>query len=220
MLEQWTRKRKKQAVCFLAGCLLLSVYFWQSDEDTGLTMSESAVSGPSAAGIEQAKKEESGGPDAGRQEQQKENARYQKIRGMESQTTLAELRNPFSPAHEKRGEAAAAGGRALQKPAEVQKKISAGPAGAGSSYHSESQAGQKAAETQPAPAAQDKTPALRLSGIVQGSTPLVILTDGRQSASLTVGEHFAGWEVLEIGSQSVRLQGPAGEKWLDLTSLE
>ncbi|WP_432646373.1 hypothetical protein [Mitsuokella sp.] len=219
-MEQWTMKRKKQAGCFLAGCLLLSVYFWQSGEDTGLTVSESAVSGQSAAGLEQAKKEESGSLDSGRKEQQKEHARYQKIRGMESQTTLAELRNPFSPAHEKRGEAAVAASRDLKESAGMQKKISAGPIGAGSPYRNESQTGQKAAETQPESAAQEKTNALRLSGIVQGGTPLVILTDGRQSASLTVGEHFAGWEVLEIGSQSVRLQGPAGEKWLDLTSLE
>ena len=34
-------------------------------------------------------------------------ARYEKIRGMESQVVIEDLRNPFSPAHEKRGEAVA-----------------------------------------------------------------------------------------------------------------
>ncbi len=69
-------------------------------------------------------------------------------------------------------------------------------------------------------AAKEKTAELRLSGIVQGSIPLVILTDGHKSASLAVGEHFNGWKVLDIGEQSARLSGPSGEKWLNLTSFE
>ena len=226
MLAKWTIRRKKQAACFLAGCLLLAVYFWRSDEDMGLTMPEAAVSGQSADKTESFGKKETGGLGADGKEQQKEQAQYQKIRGMESQTTLAELRNPFSPAHEKRGEIAAVMSQEPKQPAGGQKiprTGSFGHAGQGSSQYS-GYRGSLAVPSVPdkgeGSAAKEKTAELRLSGIVHGSTPLFILTDGRESASLAVGERFNGWEVQAIGEQSVRLSGPAGEKWLNLTSFE
>lgn len=61
-------------------------------------------------------------------------------------------------------------------------------------------------------------PVLALRGIVQGAEPLVILSDGAQSRSLTVGEHFFGYEVVEIGRAGVRLCGPDGEIWLPMAS--
>lgn len=61
-------------------------------------------------------------------------------------------------------------------------------------------------------------PVLALRGIVQGAEPLVILSDGAQSRSLAVGEHFFGYEVVEIGRAGVRLCGSDGEIWLPMAS--
>ena len=75
--------------------LLALFLFWQGDADG---MDQQVVQ------IEQ------GAPDASQSEQAAKRqmaARYEKIRGMESQVAIEELRNPFSPAHEKRGEAVA-----------------------------------------------------------------------------------------------------------------
>ena len=62
-------------------------------------------------------------------------------------------------------------------------------------------------------------PQLQLRGIVQGGVePLVILSDGRTSQSLAVGERFLAYEVVEIGRTGVRLRGPEGEIWLTMAS--
>ena len=51
-----------------------------------------------------------------------------------------------------------------------------------------------------------------------GVEPLVILSDGRTSQSLAVGERFLAYEVVEIGRTGVRLRGPEGEIWLTMAS--
>ena len=61
-------------------------------------------------------------------------------------------------------------------------------------------------------------PVLALRGIVQGAEPLDILSDGAQSRSLAVGEHFFGYELVENGRAGVRLCGPDGEIWLPMAS--
>ena len=53
---------------------------------------------------------------------------------------------------------------------------------------------------------------------MQGAEPLVILSDGAQSRFLVVGEHFFGYEVVEIGRAGVRLCGSDGEIWLPMAS--
>lgn len=70
-------------------------------------------------------------------------------------------------------------------------------------------------------ASEEKEPkaVLALRGIVQGGAePLVILSDGRTSQSLAVGERFLAYEVVEIGRTGVRLRGPQGEIWLAMAS--
>ena len=72
--------------------LLVLFLFWQGDADgmdqQPVQMEQGASDGRS--------------PDQAAKKQMA--ARYEKIRGMESQVAIEDLRNPFSPAHEKRGE--------------------------------------------------------------------------------------------------------------------
>lgn len=92
---------KQIAFAAVAAVLLAVVLFWQGAAD----------------GMDQPQLEtaaESGSAPA-RAEKGRDGARYEKIRGMESQVAVEELRNPFSPGHEKRGEAAAAPVKAAQK---------------------------------------------------------------------------------------------------------
>ena len=135
-------------------------------------------------------------------------ARYEKIRGMESQVAVEDLRNPFSPGHEKRGEAAAAPVKAAQKAESAQNVQQPAPPARASMR----------AEAAPEMPISAPEPVLALRGIVQGAEPLVILSDGAQSQSLAVGEHFFGYEVVEIGRTGVRLCGPDGEIWLPMAS--
>lgn len=153
-------------------------------------------------------------------------ARYEKIRGMESQVAIEDLRNPFSPAHEKRGEAVAepAKNEVLQGKTVPSKKQEAArqqaallPQEAGTA----AEAGRATTPTaQSVQAGTDGAKAvLALRGIVQGGAePLVILSDGRTSQSLAVGERFLAYEVVEIGRTGVRLRGPEGEIWLTMAS--
>ena len=92
---------KQIAFAAVAAVLLAVVLFWQGAAD----------------GMDQPQLEtaaESGSAPA-RAEKGRDGARYEKIRGMESQVAVEDLRNPFSPGHEKRGEAAAAPVKAAQK---------------------------------------------------------------------------------------------------------
>lgn len=153
-------------------------------------------------------------------------ARYEKIRGVESQVAIEDLRNPFSPAHEKRGEAVAepTKNEALQGKAAPSKKQEAArqqvaqlPQEAGTA----ADAGRVTTPVaQSVQAGTDGAKAvLALRGIVQGGVePLVILSDGRTSQSLAVGERFLAYEVVEIGRTGVRLRGPEGEIWLAMAS--
>ena len=76
--------------------LLVLFLFWQGDADgmdqQPVQMEQGASDGRS--------------PDQAAKKQMA--ARYEKIRGMESQVAIEDLRNPFSPAHEKRGESVTA----------------------------------------------------------------------------------------------------------------
>lgn len=151
--------------------LLALFLFWQGDADgmdqQPVQMEQGASDGRS--------------PDQAAKKQMA--ARYEKIRGMESQVAIEDLRNPFSPAHEKRGETVTA------------------PA------------------VRAAPEEKEPRAVLALRGIVQGGVePLVILSDGRTSQSLAVGERFLAYEVVEIGRTGVRLRGPEGEIWLTMAS--
>lgn len=173
---------KQIAFAAVAAVLLVVVLFWQGAAD----------------GMDQPQLEtaaESGSAPA-RAEKGRDGARYEKIRGMESQVAVEELRNPFSPGHEKRGEAAAAPVKAAQK-AESAKNVQQPAPPARVSMRAE------AAPEMPVSAPE---PVLALRGIVQGAEPLVILSDGAQSRSLAVGEHFFGYEVVEIGRAALRLR--------------
>lgn len=187
---------KQIAFAAVAAVLLAVVLFWQGAAD----------------GMDQPQLEtaaESGSAPA-RAEKGRDGARYEKIRGMESQVAVEDLRNPFSPGHEKRGEAAAAPVKAAQKK-EAARPVQPQPAPTARNADEE---GRPPAE----PIAPAARPVLALRGIVQGAEPLVILSDGAQSRSLAVGEHFFGYEVVEIGRVGVRLCGPDGEIWLPMAS--
>lgn len=152
-------------------------------------------------------------------------ARYEKIRGMESQVAIEDLRNPFSPAHEKRGEAVAepAKKEAPQGKAAPSKKQEAALQQAAPLPQRTGAATEAAGLTTPAVQDAQRADAsknvLTLRGIVQGGAePLVILSDGVQSRSLAVGERFLAYEVVEIGRAGVRLRGPEGEIWLAMAS--
>lgn len=194
--------------------LLALFLFWQGDADgmdqQPVQMEQGASDGRS--------------PDQAAKKQMA--ARYEKIRGMESQVAIEDLRNPFSPAHEKRGEAVAepTKNEALQGKAAPSKKQEAArqqvaplPQEAGTA----ADAGRVTTPAaQPEQAGTDGAKAvLALRGIVQGGVePLVILSDGRTSQSLAVGERFLAYEVVEIGRTGVRLRGPEGEIWLAMAS--
>ena len=153
-------------------------------------------------------------------------ARYEKIRGMESQVAIEDLRNPFSPAHEKRGEAVAepTKNEAPQGKAAPSKKQEAARQQVAPLPQEAGTAAEAGRVTTPAAqsvqAGTDGAKAvLALRGIVQGGVePLVILSDGRTSQSLAVGERFLAYEVVEIGRTGVRLRGPEGEIWLTMAS--
>lgn len=194
--------------------LLALFLFWQGDVDgmdqQPVQMEQGASDGRS--------------PDQAAKKQMA--ARYEKIRGMESQVAIEDLRNPFSPAHEKRGEAVAepTKNEALQGKAAPSKKQEAArqqvaplPQEAGTA----ADAGRVTTPVaQSVQAGTDGAKAvLALRGIVQGGVePLVILSDGRTSQSLAVGERFLAYEVVEIGRTGVRLRGPEGEIWLAMAS--
>lgn len=92
---------KRIAFAAVAAVLLAAVLFWQGAADgMDQELPETAA--------------ESGSAPA-RAEKGRDGARYEKIRGMESQVAVEDLRNPFSPGHEKRGEAAAVPVKAAQK---------------------------------------------------------------------------------------------------------
>ncbi|WP_278834181.1 hypothetical protein [Mitsuokella multacida] len=194
--------------------LLALFLFWQGDADG---MDQQVVQ------IEQ------GAPDASQSEQAAKRqmaARYEKIRGMESQVAIEELRNPFSPAHEKRGEAVAepTKNEAPQGKAAPSKKQEAARQQVALLPQEAGTAAEAGRVTTPAAqsvqAGTDGAKAvLALRGIVQGGVePLVILSDGRTSQSLAVGERFLAYEVVEIGRTGVRLRGPEGEIWLTMAS--
>lgn len=194
--------------------LLALFLFWQGDADgmdqQPVQMEQGASDGRS--------------PDQAAKKQMA--ARYEKIRGMESQVAIEDLRNPFSPAHEKRGEAVAepTKNEALQGKAAPSKKQDAArqqvaplPQEAGTA----ADAGRVTTPVaQSVQAGTDGAKAvLALRGIAQGGVePLVILSDGRTSQSLAVGERFLAYEVVEIGRTGVRLRGPEGEIWLTMAS--
>ena len=193
--------------------LLVLFLFWQGDADgmdqQPVQMEQGASDGRS--------------PDQAAKKQMA--ARYEKIRGMESQVAIEDLRNPFSPAHEKRGETvtAPAGkekpfGKATssQHQKEPLPQLAPMPQGTGVSAVPSDGA---APAVHAAPEETEPKAVLALRGIVQGGAePLVILSDGRTSQSLAVGERFLAYEVVEIGRTGVRLRGPQGEIWLAMAS--
>lgn len=194
--------------------LLALFLFWQGDADgmdqQPVQMEQGASDGRS--------------PDQAAKKQMA--ARYEKIRGMESQVAIEDLRNPFSPAHEKRGEAVAepTKNEALQGKAAPSKKQEAARQQVAPLPQEAGTAAEAGRVTTPAAqsvqAGTDGAKAvLALRGIVQGGVePLVILSDGRTSQSLAVGERFLAYEVVEIGRTGVRLRGPEGEIWLTMAS--
>lgn len=193
--------------------LLALFLFWQGDADgmdqQPVQMEQGASDGRSP---EQAAKKQMA-------------ARYEKIRGMESQVAIEDLRNPFSPAHEKRGETVTApvgkekpSGKATpsQERKEPLQQLAPVPQGTGASAAPSDGA---APAVRAAPEEKEPKAVLALRGIVQGGAePLVILSDGRTSRSLAVGERFLAYEVVEISRTGVRLRGPEGEIWLAMAS--
>lgn len=193
--------------------LLALFLFWQGDADgmdqQPVQMEQGASDGRS--------------PDQAAKKQMA--ARYEKIRGMESQVAIEDLRNPFSPAHEKRGETVTApagkekpSGKATssQHQKEPLPQLAPVPQGTGVSAVPSDGA---APAVHAAPEENEPKAVLALRGIVQGGVePLVILSDGRTSQSLAVGERFLAYEVVEIGRRGVRLRGPEGEIWLAMAS--
>lgn len=194
--------------------ILLALFlFWQEDAD-GMD--------------QQAMQMEQGVQDGGPPEQSAKKqtaARYEKIRGMESQVAIEELRNPFSPAHEKRGETVTApagkekpSGKATSSQHQKEPLPQLAPVPQGTEASTAPSDG-AAPAVRAAPEEKEPKAVLALRGIVQGGAePLVILSDGRTSQSLAVGERFLAYEVVEIGRTGVRLSGPEGEIWLAMAS--
>lgn len=161
--------------------LLALFLFWQGDADgmdqQPVQMEQGASDGRS--------------PDQAAKKQMA--ARYEKIRGMESQVAIEDLRNPFSPAHEKRGETVTApvgkekpSGKATpsQERKEPLQQLAPVPQGTGASAAPSDGA---APAVRAAPEEKEPRAVLALRGIVQGGVePLVILSDGRTSQSLAV----------------------------------
>lgn len=154
--------------------LLALFLFWQGDADgmdqQPVQMEQGASDGRS--------------PDQAAKKQMA--ARYEKIRGMESQVAIEDLRNPFSPAHEKRGETVTApvgkekpSGKATpsQERKEPLQQLAPVPQGTGASAAPSDGA---APAVRAAPEEKEPRAVLALRGIVQGGVePLVILSDGR-----------------------------------------
>ena len=142
---------KQIAFAAVAAVLLAVVLFWQGAAD----------------GMDQPQLEtaaESGSAPA-RAEKSRDGARYEKIRGMESQVAVEDLRNPFSPGHEKRGEAAAAPVKAAQKTESAQNVQQTAPPARASMR----------AEAAPEMPISAPEPVLALRRIVQGAEPLFFL---------------------------------------------
>ena len=190
---------KQIAFAAVAAVLLAVVLFWQGAAD----------------GVDQPQLEtaaESGSAPA-RAEKGRDGARYEKIRGMESQVAVEDLRNPFSPGHEKRGEAAAVPVKAAQKAESAQNVQQPAPPARVSMR----------AEAAPEMPVSAPEPVLALRGIVQGAEPLVILSDGAQSrswpsastSSATRASRSAG-RVCGFAAQTVK----SGCQWLHSIRME
>ena len=190
---------KQIAFAAVAAVLLAVVLFWQGAAD----------------GVDQPQLEtaaESGSAPA-RAEKGRDGARYEKIRGMESQVAVEDLRNPFSPGHEKRGEAAAVPVKAAQKAESAQNVQQPAPPARVSMR----------AEAAPEMPVSAPEPVLALRGIVQGAEPLVILSDGAQSrswpsastSSATRSSRSAG-RVCGFAAQTVK----SGCQWLHSIRME
>ena len=190
---------KQIAFAAVAAVLLAVVLFWQGAADgVGQPQLETAA--------------ESGSAPA-RAEKGRDGARYEKIRGMESQVAVEDLRNPFSPGHEKRGEAAAVPVKAAQKAESAQNVQQPAPPARVSMR----------AEAAPEMPVSAPEPVLALRGIVQGAEPLVILSDGAQSrswpsastSSATRSSRSAG-RVCGFAAQTVK----SGCQWLHSIRME
>lgn len=142
--------------------LLALFLFWQGDADgmdqQPVQMEQGASDGRS--------------PDQAAKKQMA--ARYEKIRGMESQVAIEDLRNPFSPAHEKRGETVTApvgkekpSGKATpsQERKEPLQQLAPVPQGTGASAAPSDGA---APAVRAAPEEKEPRAVLALRGIVQG----------------------------------------------------
>lgn len=125
------------------------------------------------------------------------------VKGMEQAEKAGELHDPFTLLHEQAAEAP----QALPKAKGAEgPKVSGG--GALRDSHSAPSAKAGKAET---------VPGISLQGIAAGAGGrLALLSDGRQTAALAVGESLGAWQVRSVEESRVLVAGPGGERWLQL----
>lgn len=122
-------------------------------------------------------------------------ARSARVDVPRAQMASEELRDPFSPLHEKHGEAKA---EAAALPAAARAKGTLTPHG--------SQATAKAASAVP-----------RLTGIILGAEPLATLELGERCEALKAGESMGAYRVERIEAGGALLSSPGGELWLSIS---
>ena len=139
-----------------------------------------------------------------RQAKQKQVGR-QSVKGMEKAAGKQVLHDPFTLAHETEAEAAQIAQPKPQTPPAPEKASPSVPP-------------KQAPPTPQAESYEPPAPSLALQGIAGGEQGrLAILSDGRQSMALAVGESLGAWQVQDIEANRVLVAGPDGEKWLPLS---
>lgn len=128
------------------------------------------------------------------------------IKGLQQANASQELRNPFSLLHEREGEIAEAG-REEQKPL---------PATA-----TERAAVTPVAKKQNVPVPKVRQADIILCGIVEGAGGrLALLRTGNSTVTAGCGEMVAGWQVTDVGAESVTVARAGQVRHLPLTMMQ
>ena len=140
-----------------------------------------------------------------RQAKQQKQVGRQSVKGMEKAAGKQVLHDPFTLVHETEAEAARVTQERQQAPSAPEKASPTVPS----------------KQMPPAPSQAEShepvMPSLVLQGIAGGEQGrLAILSDGRQSMALGVGESLGAWQVQAIDGNRVLVAGPEGERWLQL----
>lgn len=131
-----------------------------------------------------------------------------RILGMELAAKKEDLKDPFTLMHEDRESSREISGQGKMEAGKVvpkeQPPLPAGGAG----------------DRTAAPADKEKKSAIVLQGVASGEGGrLALLSDGKESRSVTVGEVYQGKTVTEIGDTYICLSGQLGEERIDLPGI-